>query len=400
MSRFYVSRDEEILEGKTTDVYFTRTQQILEKYGLTRKKVVAEFTTSSLPANWEWGVFLGLEEALHLLEGRKIDVYSLPEGTIFKPKTFDGIKVPVMVIEGAYGEFCLYETPALGFICQSSGVATMAARCRKAAGDKTVIAFGIRRMHPGIAPMLDRSSFIGGCDGVSSLVGAEVIGEKPTGTMPHALIVVFGDQAKAFKAFDETIARDVPRIALVDTYCDEKIEAIIACESIKDLHGVRLDTPKSRKGSFADIIREVRWEMDIRGHEKVKIYVSGSIDDENIPELAKAGASGFGVGTTISNAPTIDFAMDIVEMEGKPVAKRGKFGGKKAVHRCPKCFTFSVSSAGAAAKQKKCPACEAKMQPALEKCIENGKIIGKMPRAREIRSMVLEQLERLKKLEA
>ncbi len=393
--RFHIARDEEILAGKTTDVYFSRTQEILNKYGLGERKVVAEFTTSDLPKNWEWGVFCGLEEVIYLLKGRKIDLYALPEGTIFKPRTFDGIRVPVMVIEGAYCEFCLYETPALGFICQASGVATMAARCKKAAGDKTVIAFGIRRMHPGIAPMLDRSSFIGGCDGVSSLIGAELIGEKPTGTMPHALIIIFGDQASAFKAFNETIAPDIPRIALVDTYYDEKIEAIIACESVKNLHGVRLDTPKSRKGIYADIVREVRWEMNIRGYDKVKIYISGGVDDENIPELAKAGVDGFGVGTSISNAPTIDFAMDIVEMDGKPVAKRGKFGGRKAVFRCTQCFGFSVCHGAALEKEKKCPSCDVKMEPALEKYIEMGEVIKKLPKPREIRARVLEQIKRV-----
>ncbi|MEM2934387.1 MAG: nicotinate phosphoribosyltransferase [Halobacteria archaeon] len=392
--RFHIARDEEILAGKTTDVYFSRTKEILNKYSLQERKVVAEFTTSDLPKNWEWGVFCGLEEVIYLLKGREIDLYSLPEGTIFKPRTFEGIRVPVMVIEGAYGEFCLYETPALGFICQASGIATMAARCKKAAGDKTVIAFGIRRMHPGISPMLDRSSYIGGCDGVSSLIGAELIGEKPTGTMPHALIIVFGDQASAFKAFDETIALDVPRIALVDTYYDEKIEAIIACESVKNLHGVRLDTPKSRKGSYADIIREVRWEMNIRGYEKVKIYISGSVDDENIPDLARAGADGFGVGTSISNAPTIDFAMDIVEMEGKAVAKRGKFGGKKTVYQCSRCFGFSVSYGSAV--EKKCPNCGVKMEAALEKYIEKGEVIRKLPAPQEIRARVLEQIKMLR----
>src|SRR3989441_13105615 len=30
--------------------------------------------------------------------------------------------------------------------------------------------------------------------------------------------------------------------------------------------------------------------------------------------------------------------MDIVEKEGKPVAKRGKLGGKKEVWRCDKCL--------------------------------------------------------------
>src|SRR5207247_2683866 len=124
-----------------------------------------------------------------------------------------------------------------------------------------------------------------------------------------------------------------PRIALVDTYYDEKTEAIIAAEEIAALAGVRLATPSSRRGDFASIVREVRWELDLRGHKDAKIYVSGGLDESSIPALVEAGADGFGVGTTLSNAPTVDFAMDIVEREGKPAAKRGQFGGRKDVSR-------------------------------------------------------------------
>jgi len=46
----------------------------------------------------------------------------------------------------------------------------------------------------------------------------------------------------------------------------------------------------------------------------------------------------YGVGTSITNARVIDFAMDIIEIDGKPLAKRGKMSGSKSVLRCAKCF--------------------------------------------------------------
>jgi len=148
--------------------------------------------------------------------------------------------------------------------------------------------------------------------------------------MPHALIIAFGDQVKAWKAFDEVMPPEVPRVALIDTYYDLKMEAVMVVDALKKrLAGVRLDTPGSRKGDFAEIVREVRWELNIRGYEHVKIYVSGGLDEEAVKTLGEAGADAFGVGTSISNAPTVDFTLDIVELEGRPVAKRGKFGGKK-----------------------------------------------------------------------
>jgi len=391
LKQFFSATDDDIWKGRTTDVYFTHTMEVLRARGKTKEQALAEFTVSGLPRGWPWGVFCGVEETVRLFEGKNLDLWGLPEGTVFRPRGESGVRIPVMTISGAYSDYCVYETPALGFLCHSSGVATMSARVRKAAGDKQVIAFGIRRMHPSISPMLDRSSFIGGCDAVSSLKGAETIGKKPSGTMPHSLVIMFGDQKEAFKAFDEAVDRSVPRVALVDTYSDEKAEAIMACESIKELEGVRLDTPASRKGSMPELIREVKWELSIRGFDHVKIFVSGGLDDKTIPELVAAGADGFGVGTSISNAPTIDFALDIVEKGGKPVAKRGKYGGRKYPFRCPRCLSFEVSLS--LKRPPKCR-CGGKMELAEVQLIRKGKRLYPERSAIEIRESVLEQLAR------
>jgi len=394
MRLFHVASDDEIKRGGTTDIYFARTKQILEAKGLDKVRVVAEVTSGKLPENWEWGVFCGVEEAMRLFEGYPVDVHSMREGSIFRPFDHYGVRVPLMSIEGAYASFCTLETPLLGFLCQASGAATMAARIRRAAGDKSLMAFGIRRMHPALSPMLDRATYIGGFDGVSSLSGAKAIGKEPTGTMPHSLIIIFGDQVEAWSAFDELMPANVPRIALVDTYFDEKAEALMAAEALGDrLQGVRLDTPSSRKGNFAELIREVRWELDARGYKHVKIVASGGLNDENIRELVEAGADGFGVGTSISNAPTIDFAMDIVEVEGKPAAKRGKLGGRKQVWRCPRCLIDLVRVA--AEPQPKCPNCGGGTEAALKPLIKNGKLLEEPPPVDVIREHVLAQLRKL-----
>jgi len=394
MRLFHYATDEEVKKGKTTDIYFVRTKQVLEAKGLDRLDVVAEVTAGEIQKGWPWGILCGIEEEARLFEGCPVDVYAMPEGSVFYHADYRGVREPVMFIEGSYGEFCLLETPMLGLICQASGVATRAARIKKVAGEKFVLAFGIRRMHPVLSPMLDRSAYIGGFDGLSSLMGAETVGIEPSGTMPHALIVAFGDQVKAWRAFDEVISSKVQRVALVDTYYDEKIESIMAAEALKDrLYAVRLDTPGSRKGNFADIVREVRWELDARGFGHVRIFVSGGLNEETIKALSEAGADAFGVGTAVSNAPTIDFALDIVEVEGKLSAKRGKLGGKKQVWRCPKCLTDTVLPY--TAKKPDCPKCEGKTQPMLQPLVKNGRIVTKLPRPSEIRQYVLEQIEKL-----
>lgn len=392
MVEFHVASNEDIKSGKTTDIYFERSRQVLEAEGLTDRDVVAEVTLSSLPKNWTWGVFAGLDEVANLFEDIPVDVWTLPEGTIFRPYDVTGVRVPLMIIEGAYHSFCKLETPMLGLLCQASGVSTSSARVRKIAGDKSILAFGIRRMHPAISPMLDRAAYIGGFDNVSSIAGAEEIGRDPMGTMPHALIITFGDQVEAWEAFDRNMPSDVPRIALVDTYSDEKEEAIRAAEALEDkLEGVRLDTPGSRKGEFGELVREVRWELDARGFDHVDIFVSGGLNEDNIPPLDEAGADGFGVGTSITNSPVLNLAMDIVEVEGKPAAKRGKLSCRKNVWRCQDCFEYVVTLEDE--EKPKCPDCGGRTENALEPLIKNGEIARDIPEPKEIRDKVLEQLE-------
>jgi len=327
---FFIADFDDIKKGKVTDLYFTKTLEILKKKGIDRW-VRAEFIVKRLPENIPWAVFTGLEEVSKIIEGLKVKVRAVKEGTIIK--TYQ----PVLEIEGMYTEFGIFETAILGLICQSSGVATKAARCKKAAGNKPVISFGARRIHPVIAPMVERSAFIGGCDGVSVVFDAEMIGEEPSGTMPHALILIMGDTVDATKAFDEIIDKKIKRVALIDTFHDEKIEAIRVADAMKDrLYGVRLDTPSSRRGDFLRILEEVRWELNIRGHNHVKIFVSGGLDENKILQL-NPYVDAYGVGTSITNARVIDFAMDIIEIEGKPIAKRGKMSGAKRVIRCQNC---------------------------------------------------------------
>src|SRR5438445_377161 len=261
------------------------------------------------------------------------------------------------------------------------------ARTRKLANGKQVLSFGVRRMHPGIAPLIERSVTIGGLDAITTPLGAELLGVPATGTMPHALVIVMGGPREAFAAVHKYLEAKIPRIALVDTYYDEKTEALLAVEAIPDLTGVRLDTPASRRGNFPAIVREVRWELDLRGHKDVQIFVSGSVDEASIPALVEAGVDGFGVGTSLSNAPTIDFAMDIVEVEGKPAAKRGKFGGRKDLQRCPKDGTYEVGA-------RTCPTCGAKMAPAYTQYLDRGRPATTLPSRPAIREQAMRDTER------
>lgn len=382
---FHTAHPQEIIDGKITDVYFERTLRILKAKGI-NPVVKAEFIAKNLPDNWRWAVLAGMEEVAYLLQHLPVNVRAMREGSVFYPYE------PVMEIEGRYQDFCLYETALLGLICQASGVATKSARFKKLAGERLVVSFGARRMHPILAPMLERNAYIGGCDGVAVIRSAEIIGEDPMGTMPHALIICFGSTVEAMKAYDEVLEPKLKRVALIDTFLDEKFEALNVASAMQGrLFGVRLDTPSSRRGNFYRILEEVRWELDLRGYKDVKLFVSGGIKEDDIPILNPL-VDAYGIGTSITNAPVVDFAMDIMEVEGKPIAKRGKWSGSKRVLRCKKCNAPLIKPLDK--RRYRCH-CGGETVDILLPFAEDKRILKPLPSPKDIRAFVLKQIKDL-----
>lgn len=205
-------------------------------------------------------------------------------------------------------------------------------------------------------------------------------------------MLVLGDTVKAIEAFDEVIDKRVKRVALIDTFHDEKFEAIrVASAMGKRLYAVRLDTPASRRGDFLRIFQEVRWELDLRGFKHVKLFASGGLDEKEITEL-KPVVDAFGVGTCISNAPVVDFAMDIMEVDGLPLAKRGKWSGAKDVLRCVRCFERIVVPLGS--KNVRC-SCKGAKVSLFVPFIKNGKLTAKLPKPKAIRKYAMSRLKQL-----
>ncbi|MBD3266963.1 nicotinate phosphoribosyltransferase [bacterium] len=380
MSKFHIAADQDILDGKVTDAYFARTQEILGKKDIS-KPVVMELRASSLPSGWPWAVLAGLDEALTLIEniGKPIDFYCLDEGTIFCPGD------PIGYLIGDYKDICVYETAFLGLFCQATGIATRSARCVKAAEHRPVLSFGARRLHPAMSILVDRNAYLGGCKGFSSVITAEEIGIPASGTIPHALVLLVGDTAEATKLFDEVIDPNVPRISLIDTFSDEKYEALRVAEALGDrLFGIRLDTPSSRRGDFIALLKEVRWELNLRGYDNVKIVASGGLNEDKILQL-NPYCDSYGVGTAISNAPVVDFALDIVEIDDVPIAKRGKFAGRKRL----------LDQGRTAFEREMIPWKEndpRKENDLIQLKIQQGKLVYDLPDLNTIRDYVLEQI--------
>jgi len=331
-----------------------------------------EVTAAGLPD--PWGVFCGLDDVVRLLEGVPVDVDAMPEGSIFSANE------PVLRVSGRYRDFAVYETAILGFLCHASGVASAAAHIKLAARDRPVFSFGSRRQHPAIAAMIERAAWIGGVDAASNTCAPE--GIPLAGTMPHAFVMCYPRPEDAWCAFARGAGPEVPRIMLADTLSDEKVEAVRAAEC--GATAVRLDTPRSRRGDMRAIVEEVRWELDVHGYPDVKIFLSGGLSRADVVAYRDV-ADAFGVGGAIANAPVIDFALDIVEIEGRPYAKRGKRSGVKQV--------YETAGGRRVTLPLHAPAPEGAV-PLLLPCIRKGAVVAR-PNMQDARERVLSRLSGL-----
>ncbi len=314
----------EILSGKSADVYFARARRIMEREGLDPVVVMEVFSRES-------GVLCGIDEAKNLLahalehaDPSEVVVEGLDDGDRFSSKEI------VLRIQARYRQFGLYETAILGMMAQATGWATAASACVEAAAPQPVISFGARHVHPNVTDVLDYAAIVGGCVGASTPAGARLAGLNPTGTMPHSLVLIVGDTVRAAQAFDNDLDSDVPRIVLVDTFRDEAEEALRVAGALgPKLYGIRLDTPSERGSVTADLVKEVRARLDQAGHQHVRIVVSGGLTPDRIRHFKEQGApaDNFAVGSYISGASPIDFTGDIKEIDGRPIAKRGRIPG-------------------------------------------------------------------------
>ena len=309
------------LNGETADIYFPRTVEILKKEGINPVATMEIFPRRA-------GILCGIEEAKALLAEvlpkDNCEVWALSQG-----EPFDGKEV-VLRIKAPYQSYGAYETAYLGILSHCSGWATAARECVDAAQGVPVISFGARHVHPSVVGIMEYSAIVGGCIGCATTAGAKLVGIQPTGTIPHALIIILGSTAKATRAFDKHMPSEVPRIALVDTFEDEVRESVTVAKAMRGkLQAVRLDTPSERGRVTADLVKEVRAWLDLEGFKDVRIVASGGLDPERIRYFIGEGGpvDVFAVGSYISDAKPIDFTADLHEVGGKPIAKRGRMPG-------------------------------------------------------------------------
>lgn len=227
-----------------------------------------------------------------------VDIHAVPDGTIVFAHE------PLVRVSGPIIQCQLLETALLTIFNFQTLVATKAARIREAAGNKSILEFGLRRAQ-GIDGGLTASlaAHIGGCDATSNVLAGKLYGIPVSGTHAHSWVMSFEDELEAFMAYAQAMPNNC--VFLVDTYdtIDGVANAIEAAKWLKktghQFLGIRLDS-----GDLAYLSIEARKMLDEAGFADAAIVASNDLDEHIINSLnvQNAKISVWGVGTKLVTA--------------------------------------------------------------------------------------------------
>jgi nicotinate phosphoribosyltransferase len=256
------------------------------------------------------------------------DVDGYPEGELYFPGS------PILTVSGPFAETVMLETLALSILNHDSAIASAAARMVTAAAGRPIIEMGSRRTHEAAAVASARAAYLGGFAATSNLEADRRHHIPTAGTAAHAWVLLHDDELSAFTSQVKALGPETT--LLVDTY-DIRRGVELAIEAAgPDLGAIRIDS-----GDLGELARQARDQLDRLGATNTKIVLSGDLDEYAIAALRAEPVDSYGVGTSLvtgSGAPTAKMVYKLVEVDGRPVAKRSaskesRGGRKSAVRR-------------------------------------------------------------------
>jgi nicotinate phosphoribosyltransferase len=339
-----------------TDQYELTMVSSARRDGSAARRCVFEVFARRLPAGRRYGVVAGTDRLLTAIEEFRFDPDQLDFLTgagVIDPDTarwladyrfagdVDGYREgelyfpgsPLLTVSGGFAEAVLLETLALSVLNHDSAVASAAVRMVTAADGRPIIEMGGRRTHEEAAVAAARAAYLAGFAATSNLAAGHRYGVPTTGTAAHAFVLLHDSEQAAFRGQVEALGAGTT--LLVDTYdIAVGIRAAVAAAG-PDLGAIRIDS-----GELTVLARQARELLDSLGANKTKIVVSGDLDEYAIAALAAAPVDSYGAGTAVvtgSGAPTAGLVYKLVEVDGRPVAKRSEhkttLGGRKTAVR-------------------------------------------------------------------
>jgi nicotinate phosphoribosyltransferase len=324
---------EKMRAGYYSDKYFTRAREILLADSYRPRVTMQVFGKSA--------AFLGgIDEAIAILRLCAIEWSDLEVSALYDGDAIEAWET-VLMIEGPYDAFAHLETLYLGVLARRTKVGTNTRRVVDAARPKEVMFFPARHDHWLVQTGDGWAAHIAGAIGVSTDAQASWWGSQGVGTVPHALIAVYGgNTVLATRKFADHIDPSVRLVTLVDFENDCVKSSLEVAEAMGErLYGVRLDTSEMMvdksilpqmghfrpSGVCPQLVLNVREALDARGFGKVKIIVSGGFTVEKIREFERQDVpvDAYGVGSSLFQG-RFDFTADVVRREGAPCAKVGR----------------------------------------------------------------------------
>ena len=288
------------------------------------------------------------------------DVDGYPEGELYFPHS------PVLTVTGSFAEAVVLETLVLSILNHDTAVASAAARMVAAAGGRPIIEMGSRRTHEQAAVAAARAAYLAGFASTSNLAASRCYGVPTAGTAAHAFTLLHDDERAAFAAqFGLAGHRDDAAGGHLRHHA-AGIELAVEVAGAR-LGAIRIDSGDAGRASPA---RPASSSTGL-GATGTRIVVSGDLDEFSIAALAAAPVDAYGVGTAVvtgSGAPTAGMVYKLVEVDGRPVAKRSEHkashGGRKTALRAHKpsgtaLEEIVVGRAGSSARARASGCCSA-----------------------------------------
>jgi len=312
-----------------------RSDALFARYLDAERRAYAHW--AALPASGGWEAYAPLAREVFELSYELAALWEPGWRDLGVRSLFDGETAErgesVMHIEGEYASFAHLETLYLGTLAEGSRVATNTRDVVAAANGKPVIMFGARHQAHEAQAGAGYAAYVGGAVGVSTDEQGEWWGSTGLGTVPHALIAVYGgDTTVATLKFDEYINRTTEAIghltapgtpeghvnvtSLVDFRNDVVNTSLGVAHALgQRLWGVRVDTSESLID--ASIVREMESSRgvddDIRGVTPRLIQILRDALD----------AAGYGHVRIVASGG-FDHTADIVRLDGRELAKIGR----------------------------------------------------------------------------
>lgn len=327
---------EKLRSGYYSDKYFVYTRDVLLADGYNPHVTMQVFQKKN-------AILGGMDEVIAILKQALTEGFSFSDLEVRALYDGDAI-VPwesVLTITGPYAAFAHLETVYLGVLARRTRVSTNTRRVVEAAWPKPVMFFPARHDHWHVQTGDGYAAHVAGAIGVSTDAQASWWGSRGIGTVPHALIASYGgDTVRAAEAFVRHMPEDVNVIVLVDFENDSIKTSLEVARALGDrLWGVRLDTSESMvdlsivpqmgcfdpRGVNPQLVRNVRDALDQAGFDRTRIVVSGGFDVDKIRRFEEEGVpvDSYGVGSYLF-ANRYDFTADVVLLDGRPVAKKGR----------------------------------------------------------------------------